>query len=88
MRKTPDRSRNAGAVILAIDLAQYCDNKGWHWEVSCERPGRDGHFSRTWDAPGRLSADAAADLTTWVAKCVNNALVVWGGIQEVLDVEA
>lgn len=88
MGKTPDRIRTQGAVILAIDVHQYSDKRGWHWTVDLHRPGTDGLYSKTWDAPGALPADRAADLCTWVANSVSNALVTWGGIREVLDADA
>jgi hypothetical protein len=83
----PRRVRTPGAVILALAIEQYSDNKGWHWTVDVERPGREGAFSRTWDAKGSLPADRAEDLIAWVAKTVTNSLIVWGGIQEVAQLD-
>lgn len=75
------------AVFLAIELEQEVTRMGWLYRVNVERPGRPGAFSKEWRAPsGRLSAESAQDLCNWIQATAMNALVVWGGVQEVLDV--
>jgi hypothetical protein len=79
-------ARTTTAVVLAIELEQELGRSGAVWTVKVERPGRQGAFSRDWRAPsGALSSPQAQDLCSWVERTCMNALVAWGGIQEVLD---
>lgn len=74
------------AIVLVLELEQSLERHSGSYSVLVSRPGRDGTFSRTWSNPsGRLGASQAQDLTAWVAKTVENALVAFGGIQEGLD---
>lgn len=74
-------------TFLSIDLEQEVGDSGWVYRVICERPGRQGSFSKEWiGAHGRLNARQVQDLSSWVALTCQNALAAWGGIQEELDV--
>jgi hypothetical protein len=73
------------AVVLVVELGQRCDRQGWHYDVLCSLAGQDRVMSRTWDSKTQLSASQAADLVSYVATATHNALLAWGGVQEVLD---
>jgi len=51
-------------------------------------PGREGTFVKRWKTiQGRIDADQALDLITWVQSSANNALLAWTGTQAVLPME-
>jgi hypothetical protein len=83
-KRVSSRAVPLEAVILVAELAQRCDQKGWHWDVVLSRAGREGTFRRTWDTPSLLTSDQVLDIGTWVQKSFHDAMVAWGGVQEVL----
>lgn len=87
MGKTPKAPAYSEAIVLSVQLIQGVTNHGVDWTVDIVRPGRDGHFSRSWkNASGCLTADQLSDLSGWVQRTVHNAVVAWGGIQGVMEV--
>lgn len=71
---------------LVLELKQSFENRNVVFTVTCERPGRQGKFSRSWSnhSGSQLSAPQAADLASWCAKTVESAIVALNGVQEVL----
>lgn len=77
--------KTASAVVLSLQLTQEIERGQVSFTVSASRPGRDGQFQRTWSSPtASIRADQAEDLTRWVQTLAHNALVAWGGVQEVM----
>lgn len=84
MRKVPKAIDAPAVCCLAIYLEQQLGSDGCRWSIHVERPGRDGEFSRTWlNASGAIQADQLDDMSGYVARTVNDALVLWGGVPEV-----
>ena len=86
MGKTPKAPAFSEAIVLSIELLQQVDRKSVKWVVDVMRPGRDGHFSRTWEnAAGQLAADQLTDLSGWAQRTFENAIVAWSGVQGVIE---
>lgn len=74
------------AVVLNVELLQQVDRSGVRWTVDVHRPGRNGHFARSWsNSTGQLVPIQLTDLSSWVQGTVENAIVAWNGVQEVIE---
>ena len=86
MGKPPKAPAFSEAIVLSIQLLQQVDRSGVKWVVDVMRPGRDGHFSKSWsNATGQLVPIQLTDLSTWAQGCVENAIVAWNGVQGVIE---